>query len=74
MGIPPNILPTLCLGASSGIGASTAVEFAKHGVKLAINGRNAENLEKTAKKCYDVGLKETEVKTFWICVQRSITS
>ena len=52
----------LCnLGASSGIGAATAVAFAKHGVKLAINGRNAENLEKTAKKCYEAGLKETEV-------------
>ena len=49
------------LGASSGIGAATAVEFAKHGVKVAINGRNADNLEKTAKKCYEAGLKETEV-------------
>ena len=49
------------LGASSGICAATAVKFAKHEVKLAINGRNAENLEKTAKKCYEAGLKETEV-------------
>ena len=56
------------LGASSGIGAATAVEFAKHGVKVAINGRNAENLEKTAKKCYEAGLRETEVKIVWICV------
>ena len=62
MGIPPNILPTLFLGASSGIGVATAVEFAKHGVKLAINGRNAANLEKTAKKCYEAGLIKTEVK------------
>ena len=62
IGVPPNILLNLYFGASSGIGAATAVAFAKHGVKLAINGRNAENLEKTAKKCYEVGLKETEVK------------
>ena len=48
-------------GASSGIGAATAVEFAKHRVKVAINGRNAENLQKTAKKCYEAGLKEGEV-------------
>ena len=54
------------LGASSGIGAATAVEFAKHGVKVAINGRNAENLEKTAKKCYEAGLKESEVHLFQI--------
>ena len=52
----------IILGASSGIDAATAVEFAKHGVKVAINGRNAENLEKTAKKCYEARLKETQVK------------
>ena len=61
IGVPPNILPNLYLGASSGIGAATAVEFAKHGVKLAIHGRNVENLEKTAKKCYEAGLKEAQV-------------
>ena len=27
-----------------------------------VNGRNAENLEKTAKNCYEAGLRETEVK------------
>ena len=52
------------VGASSGIGAATAMEFTKQGVKVAINGRNAANLEKTAKKCYEAGLKETEVKLF----------
>ena len=58
----PTRLQLIVSGASSGIGAATAVEFAKHGVKVAINGRNAENLEKTAKSCYEAGLKETEVK------------
>ena len=40
-------------GASSGIGAATAVQFAKLGALLAITGRNVENLEKTAKQCQE---------------------
>ena len=39
------------LGASSGIGAGTAVYFAKNGAKVAITGRNEENLKKIAQKC-----------------------
>ena len=38
-------------GASSGIGAGTAVYFAKNGAKVAITGRNEENLKKIAQKC-----------------------
>nr|XP_014089541.1 3-oxoacyl-[acyl-carrier-protein] reductase FabG-like [Bactrocera oleae] len=38
-------------GASSGIGAATAVKFAKFGAKLALVGRNVENLKETAAKC-----------------------
>jgi len=38
-------------GASSGIGAATAVHFAKLGATLSITGRNVENLKETAKKC-----------------------
>ncbi len=48
-------------GASSGIGRATAVEFAKHGVKVAIAGRRAEKLEETAQLCYKEGLKEKDV-------------
>lgn len=39
-------------GASSGIGAATAVLFAKHGAKLALIGRNEDRLHATAEKCF----------------------
>uniref|UniRef100_UPI00398EB3F6 3-oxoacyl-[acyl-carrier-protein] reductase FabG n=1 Tax=Pristiophorus japonicus TaxID=55135 RepID=UPI00398EB3F6 len=42
-------------GASSGIGAGTALLFAKLGVKLALNGRNVENLTKVGKACEEAG-------------------
>ncbi|KAK2152780.1 hypothetical protein LSH36_318g00008 [Paralvinella palmiformis] len=49
----------LVTGASSGIGAAVAVDFAKLGCKLSIVGRIAENLEKTAVNCIAAGcLKE----------------
>lgn len=38
-------------GASSGIGAATAIKFAQHGATLSLTGRNEENLKKTAKEC-----------------------
>lgn len=41
----------LITGASSGIGAATAVDFAKLNAKLVITGRNEENLEKVAAEC-----------------------
>ncbi|CAH2071059.1 unnamed protein product, partial [Iphiclides podalirius] len=41
----------LVTGASSGIGAETAIEFAKLNAKLVITGRNKENLDKVAKQC-----------------------
>ena len=36
------------LGASGGIGAATAIKFAEQGCSLAICGRDAQRLEKTA--------------------------
>lgn len=42
----------LITGASSGIGASTAVLFAKHGASLVLVSRNLENLQETEKLCY----------------------
>ena len=38
-------------GASSGIGAGTAVHFAKLGAFVVTTGRNEENLKKVADKC-----------------------
>ncbi|EDW59734.1 uncharacterized oxidoreductase TM_0325 [Drosophila virilis] len=45
----------LITGASSGIGAATAVKFAKYGACLALNGRNVENLNKVADQCKAAG-------------------
>lgn len=38
-------------GASSGIGADVSVHFSKLGAKVAITGRNEQNLKETAGKC-----------------------
>ncbi|CAG4993825.1 unnamed protein product [Parnassius apollo] len=43
----------LITGASSGIGAETAIEFSKLNAKLVITGRNKENLDKIAMQCKD---------------------
>ncbi|XP_030562276.1 uncharacterized protein LOC115763722 [Drosophila novamexicana] len=45
----------LITGASSGIGAATAVKFAKYAACLALNGRNVENLNKVAEQCKAAG-------------------
>ena len=41
------------LGASSGIGAATAILFSQLGAKLSLGGRNKQNLETVDKKCKD---------------------
>lgn len=40
-------------GASSGIGAQTALDFSKLGASLVLVGRNQENLEKIASQCIE---------------------
>lgn len=44
----------LVTGASNGIGAATAVTFAKLGGLLAITGRSVEGLQKTVEQCKKV--------------------
>ena len=57
---------TLCFihsGASSGIGAGTAVHFAENGAKVAITGRNEENLKKIAQKCEEASPTNEKVSS-----------
>lgn len=49
-------------GASSGIGAGIALEFANHGANLVIGGRNVEQLQETKNKCIKAGLKDNQVR------------
>ncbi|MEE8188225.1 MAG: SDR family NAD(P)-dependent oxidoreductase, partial [Kiloniellales bacterium] len=49
---PTSILIT---GASSGLGAALARAYAAPGVTLALTGRNAERLERSAAACRDAG-------------------
>jgi NADP-dependent 3-hydroxy acid dehydrogenase YdfG len=38
-------------GASSGIGAATAIKAAQFGAKVVLSARNADNLEAVKQKC-----------------------
>lgn len=49
----------LITGASSGVGAGTAVAFAKEGASLAITARSLSNLEQTKKNCIAVAAQGT---------------
>jgi NAD(P)-dependent dehydrogenase (short-subunit alcohol dehydrogenase family) len=51
----------LITGASSGIGAGIALEFANHGANLVIGGRNVEQLQETKNNCIKAGLKDNQV-------------
>jgi len=53
----------LVTGSSSGIGAAIAIQFAQYGAKVAITGRNVENLSKVAQKISEVsaGAKPLEI-------------
>jgi len=45
----------LITGASSGIGAATALLFARRGAKLSLSGRNEVNLQRVGDECARVG-------------------
>lgn len=60
----------LITGASSGIGAGSAIYFARNGAHLALTGRNAENLEKTKTECEKVSLKTTKI----LLIQADVTT
>lgn len=47
----------LISGSSKGIGQATAVKFAAEGAKIVLNGRSADDVEKTRKLCMEVGAK-----------------
>uniref|UniRef100_A0A7M5TT65 Uncharacterized protein n=2 Tax=Clytia hemisphaerica TaxID=252671 RepID=A0A7M5TT65_9CNID len=53
----------LITGASSGIGKGAAIYLAKNGAKLAITGRNEENLKLVATQCEDVCPNKEKVLT-----------
>ncbi|XP_054167719.1 3-oxoacyl-[acyl-carrier-protein] reductase FabG-like [Oppia nitens] len=48
----------LITGSSSGIGAATAILFAKSGANVVVTGRNADAVAKVAKQCTDVSPKQ----------------
>ncbi|XP_054767766.2 uncharacterized oxidoreductase MT0954-like [Lytechinus pictus] len=64
----------LITGASSGIGAETAIEFAASGASLALVGRDEERLEKSAQACLAKGLTKDKVLTIKadMCVEDDV--
>ena len=54
-------------GASSGIGAAMAVEYAKRGATLGLAARRKEKLEQIAQECLNQGAKD--VKTYSLDVK-----
>ena len=51
----------LVTGASSGIGAGTAVAFARLGCRISVVARNEERLKEIASQCQKEGAAETHV-------------
>lgn len=49
-------------GASSGIGAATALAFARHGARLELGARRAERLNTVAEKCRQAGSPDVNVR------------
>jgi len=51
---------TLITGAGGGIGAATAILFARLGAKLSLTGRNEDNLKRTIDECVRVSPAQAE--------------
>jgi len=49
-------------GASSGIGAATALAFAKRGARLELGGRRMDRLDAVAQKCREAGSPDVNVR------------
>ena len=56
----------LITGASSGIGAATAVLFSKLGATVSLTGRNVENLQKTSLACQQAAAEQNQKKPLLI--------
>jgi len=54
-------------GASSGIGAASAVKFAKHGCRLVVNGRKQQALNEVADRCVAEGITRDNVSKMALC-------
>jgi len=62
---------TLITGASSGIGAATAILFARRGAKLTLTGRNEVNLQRVGDECVRVGPADTEDRPLTVVADMS---
>src|SRR3982075_2852810 len=51
-------------GASSGIGAATALAFAKRGARLELGARRMDRLNAVAQKCREAGSPDVNVRHF----------
>jgi len=61
----------LITGASSGIGAATAILFARRGAKLSLTGRNEVNLQRVGDDCVRVGPADTEDRPLTVVAELS---
>lgn len=62
MGLCLNDKVVIVTGASSGIGAATAIIFAREGANVVLTGRNEANLKDVAEKCAKNGKKALSIK------------